>query len=462
MLKRWLAIFFLLCAIPALAKQPALPDTPAGRAFGAYLAAFNSQDVEKIRAFGKAFHWDVPPEGPAQWSRVISGMRLLRVLDSRPDELTALVEQGASEQVMKATVKTGGKYLFVGFDLADRPADLAIPRLSQQQAVAALAQRAQGLAAQDKMSGVLLIARHGQIIFERAWGLADRRGKTPNTLETKFRIASLDKMFTAVAILQLTEQGKVSLQGKVGDYLPDYPNKKIATEVTIRELLNHTGGTGEAFTAQYMAHRTQVRTLADYVTLFGTRGPDFAPGSKDDYSNYGYVLLGRIVERVSGISYYDYVQRHIFDPTGMKDTGALPETTPVPGRAAGYTWRNGRWSDSADTLPWRGTSAGGGYSTAPDLLRFALALQAGKLIPSGLLAQATLPQNNGHWYGYGFETHGAGATRYFSHSGGAYGSNAEFRVYPKLGVVAIGLCNLDPNVCTDLIEWYANRMPAAP
>jgi len=146
----------------------------------------------------------------------------------------------------------------------------------------------------------------------------------------------------------------------------------------------------------------------------------------------------------------------------MKDTGELPETVAVPGRAIGYTWKDGKLVSSDDTLPWRGTSAGGDYSTAADMLRFAQALTNGKLIPQALLKQATTPQNIGHWYGYGFETHDTGRARYFSHSGGAYGSNAEFRVYPELGVVTIALCNNDPNVCADLMQWYANRMPLDP
>jgi CubicO group peptidase (beta-lactamase class C family) len=394
-----------------------------------------------------------------EWSRTIGGLKLLRVENSSADELIVLVEATDSEQVMKGTIRTGGKYLFIGFDLAERPAELAIPRLSEDQAWTAMTSRADEFAARNKISGVFLIARDGVVIHKRAWGMSDRQAHVPVSFDTKFRIASLGKMFTATAVLQLVAQGKLTLDGKVGNYLPDYPNRDIATKVSVRELLDHTGGTGEVFTPEYMAHRNEIRTLKDYVTFFGARGPDFEPGSKDDYSNYGYILLGRIVEAVSGSDWYDYVRARVYQPAGMRDTGDLPESVSVPGRATGYTFNGGKWGTDADLLPWRGTPAGGGYSTAADMLRFAEALHDGKLIPPALLNEATAPQNNGHWYGYGFETHGKGVTRYFSHSGGAYGSNAEFRVYPELGVVAIALCNTDPNACADLIERYTTRMP---
>jgi len=299
MRNHWLVVVFVLWAGAANAAEPVLPDTAPGRAFAGYLQAFNAQDVAKMRDFGKATNWDFPPEGPVEWSRVIGGMKLLRVEESKPDELIVLVEEGASEQVLKGTIKTGGKNLFIGFDLSERPAELAIPRLPQEQALAGLANRADGRAGKDQLSGAFLIARHSRVIFSKTWGMADRAAATPNSMATKFRIASLGKMFAAVATLQLIDSHQLSLDGKVGDYLPDYPNRDIATKVTVRELLNHTGGTGEVFTPEYMAKRTEIRTLADYVKLFGERKPDFEPGTKDDYSNYGYILLGRIIMTTS-------------------------------------------------------------------------------------------------------------------------------------------------------------------
>ena len=144
-------------------------------------------------------------------------------------------------------------------------------------------------------------------------------------------------MFTAVAILQLVEAGKVKLTAPLGTYLPDYPNRDVATKVTIHQLLTHTGGTGDIFGPDFDAHRNELRTLADYVKLYGKRGLEFEPGSRWAYSNYGFILLGAVIEKVTGHSYYDYVQQHIYAPAGMTRSGSLPEDQAVADRSIGYT-----------------------------------------------------------------------------------------------------------------------------
>src|SRR5690349_9914535 len=116
-------------------------------------------------------------------------------------------------------------------------------------------------------------------------------------------MGSMNKMFTATAILQLVQAGKIKLDDPLGKYLPDYPNKDVATKVTIHHLLTHTGGTGDIFGPEYQAHRLELKTLQDYVKLYGSRGLAFEPGSKWEYSNYGFILLGVIIERISGVDY---------------------------------------------------------------------------------------------------------------------------------------------------------------
>jgi D-alanyl-D-alanine carboxypeptidase len=193
--------------------------------------------------------------------------------------------------------------------------------------------------------------------------------------------------------------------------------------------------------------------------MFGKRGPEFEPGSQDGYSNYGYVLLGRLIEAVSGMSYYDYVQQHIYAKAGMHSTASLPESDAVAARAQGYTKEDGRWVSNEKTLPFRGMAAGGGYSTVGDLLRFARALQAGQLIPKRLLAVATSPQNIGGGFGYGFALQGESSTRFYGGAGGAPGMNGELRIYPELGYVLIGLSNFDPPAADNLVEFFSARMP---
>lgn len=225
-------------------------------------------------------------------------------------------------------------------------------RTVQAEALERLDRRADSLAAKDQLSGAMLIETHGEVVYLDHWGLADRGTDLPVTLNTRFRLGSSGKMFTAVAILQLVEAGRLSLDGTVGDYLPDYPNRSFADQVTIRQLLTHTGGTGDIFTPEYEALRYQTRTLTDYVSLFGAREALFEPGSQSGYSNYGFVLLGRIVEAVSGQNFYDYLHDHVFEPAGMNDTGALPEKTVMPQRAVGYMRENDRWVPATATLPY--------------------------------------------------------------------------------------------------------------
>ena len=330
--------------------------------------------------------------------------------------------------------------------------------LPVEEAVALTAQRVDDLARQDLFAGVVLVARGDKVMLERAAGDSDREAKRPITLDTQFRIGSMNKMFTSVAILQLADQGKLSLDDTVGKYIPDYPSRDVATKVKIRHLLTHSGGTGDIFTPEFFKKRLELKTLDDYYRLYGARELDQEPGTSFRYSNYGYILLGLIIEKASGMSYYDYVREKIFAPAGMTATDSLPETESVPRRSVGYMRGDGQWKPNADTLPWRGTSAGGGYSTARDLLKFALALQSGKLLSKEKLAEASKPQVGS--YGFGFGTSGQGALRQYGHGGGAPGMNGELRIYPESGLVVVVLSNLDPPAATNIANFLDLRISA--
>ena len=164
----------------------------------------------------------------------------------------------------------------------------------------------------------MLVARNGKVLLQDAWGRADREAGTPNTLDTQFRIGSMNKMFTAVATLQLVEAGKLALDDPIGEHLPDYPNEDVASKVTVRHLLTHTGGTGDIFGPEFELNRLELcEELDDYVKLYGARALRHEPGARHEYSNYGFVLLGALIEKVSGESYYDYVRDNVFRPAGM-------------------------------------------------------------------------------------------------------------------------------------------------
>jgi D-alanyl-D-alanine carboxypeptidase len=349
-----------------------------------------------------------------------------------------------------------------------RAVNLVLHRMTQADALKALAARAKRLAGEDEFSGAVLIAKDGRVLFSRAYGRADRDQRIPNTVRTRFRIGSMNKMLTAVAILQLVEAGELKLTAPLGTYLPDYPNRDVATKVTIGHLLTHTGGTGDIFGPEFEARRKQLRALADYVKLYGKRGLNFEPGSRWAYSNYGFILLGAVIEEVTGQSYYDYVQAHIHAPAGMTRTGSLPEHRPVPDRSIGYTKPPGAtaWRPNTDTLPYRGTSAGGGYSTVGDLARFADALLKHKLLSpdsTKLLIAGKVNTGPGVKYAYGFEdARDADGNGWVGHGGGAPGMNGDLKIYPRSGYVVAVLANIDPPAAQRISEYLDPRLPTQP
>jgi len=258
-------------------------------------------------------------------------------------------------------------------------------------AIRALAMIAGRLAANDEFAGALIVQRGDRPLLGQSWGRIAPATDAPITLDTPMFLASAGKMFTAVAALQLVDAGKIALDAPLRTYLPDYPNAEMAG-VTIRQLLTHRGGTGDIGILERgdVANRARVRTIDDLVALNGNRAPAFAPGSKDDYSNYGFILLGVVIEKVTRGSYFDYVSRHVFEPAGMTASG-FPDRDHLNGVAIGRTTFFGAEQapvSSLDILPWRGASAGGGVASAADMLRFFAALRMGKLLSPAMLALA--------------------------------------------------------------------------
>ena len=329
---------------------------------------------------------------------------------------------------------------------------------------ALLGAQLQALTKTEQFSGAVLVTRDGQTLFEGAYGLADREKQIPNTLNTQFRVGSMNKMLTAVATMQLVQQGTLSLSSTVNKYIPDYPNVDLASKVTIHHLLTHTGGTGDIFGPAFNANRLELRTTGDYVELYGARNLQFQPGAQFSYSNYGFMLLGAIIERVTGKSYYDVVAERIHTPAQMTATGSEPEDVLVPGRAVGYI-RQGTstFFSNAQTLPYRGTPAGGGYSTVGDLARFGVALQEHKLLDAAHTAQLVagkVPFSPVEQYAYGFVDRVVGSRRFVGHDGGAAGMNGDLMFEPGGGYVVAVLSNFDPPAATQLSTFILDRLPA--
>ena len=453
---------------PAPVAQAA--QGPAERQFRAWLSTFNTGDRAKYEAFLSA-HF------PSRAARVdgdmgfflrTGGFDIRKVESVTATRIACLVEERGWGNLARAVVEVEAaaphRILSLSVDLAPRPADMAVHRLSEPELAGAVRAKVEAEAAKGGFSGAVLFARHGKVIYSEATGLADREKGTPNTLETRFRMGSMNKMFTATAILQLVQAGKVKLDAPLGTYLTDYPNHDVATKVTVHHLLTHTGGTGDIFGPEFSKRRLELRTLDDYVKLYGSRGLEFEPGSKWEYSNYGFLLLGVIVERVSGQTYYDYVRDHVFAPAGMTGSGSEPEAVAVPGRAKGYMQQKGVWVLNTDTLPYRGTSAGGGYTTAGDLLRFASALTGHRLLDAkhtALLTTGKVDTGQGDKYAYGFVESADGGVRSFGHSGGAPGMNGDLRIFPDSGYVVAALANTGSGA-SQAVSWVSERLPAPP
>jgi D-alanyl-D-alanine carboxypeptidase len=444
---------------------------PSVRQFSAWLDVFNSGDRDRYAEFlAGSFPARLNSLDKAMAFREVTGGLDLRKLERvSPTEAAALVQERDSDQFARVelTVDATEPYVITSLNLAaiPRPAEFPITRLPEDEAITGIQDVLREAAAADRFSGTVIIERNGRVLFSRAYGLADRERGIPNTLQTRFRVGSMNKMFTGVAVLQLVEAGKVELTAPVGEYLTDYRNRDVAANVTIHHLLTHTGGTGGIFGPEFQAHRPELRTLDDYVRLYGDRGPEFEPGSQWKYSNYGYILLGAVIGKVTGQSYYDYAQAHVYEPAHMTATGSQPEHQPIPGLSVGYMKPPGSatWVPNSETLPYRGTSAGGGYSTAGDLTRFAQALLGHQLLSpdsTRLLIAGKVDAAPGIRYAYGFadwrDIDGNGSV---GHNGGAPGMNGDLQIYPQSGYITVVLANMDPPAAHRITIWLDARLP---
>lgn len=341
-------------------------------------------------------------------------------------------------------------------------------RMREADAMREIRRRVERLASEDRFSGVVLIGKgDGRIVFQAAYGMAEKSFGAGVRVDTKFNLGSMNKMFTAVAVAQLVERGKLSFDDTLAKTLPDYPNRQVAEKITIHQLLTHTAGLGDFFdNPEFRPHRERYVKPADYFPLFAAKPLRFEPGARFGYSNAGFVVLGAIVERVSGQSYFDYVREHIYRPAGMTDSDSYELTEVVPNLAVGYA----RFEDdplgidprrsNVAFLPWRGSPAGGGYASAPDLLRFARALRAHKLLSARMtelittakVAMAGSPRANAK-YGYGFTSEVlAGGKEIRGHSGGGANSgvNSSLEMFADGSYTVVVAGNYDAPAAEDL------------
>lgn len=301
--------------------------------------------------------------------------------------------------------------------------------------------------AHDHFMGSALVAKNGTVLFAESAGWANLEWKIAHTPETKFRIGSVTKQFTAACVLLLAERGKLAIDDPLGKFIPSAP--EAWKPVTLRQLLSHTGGIPN-FTEDpgYEMNRLRPETPAQTMAHLAARPLDFPPGEKYKYSNTGYVLLGWVIEIASGQSYETFLRENIFQPLGMNDSGYDSSTAVIPQRAAGYVPgpkgpANAPYIDMH--VPY---AAGAIYSTPADLLRWTEALFGGKVLSAASLEQMTTPVM--HHYAFGLEVMTDKGRKVISHNGGIEGFNAQLNYYPESKVTVIVLANINGPTCTEL------------
>jgi CubicO group peptidase (beta-lactamase class C family) len=298
----------------------------------------------------------------------------------------------------------------------------------------------QSFVAKKQFMGSVLVARGSDILLDKGYGFANLEWNIPNSPKTKFRLGSITKQFTAASILLLQERGKLNVNDPVKKYMPDAP--AAWDKITIFNLLTHTAGIPN-FTSfpDYPSIKPFAKTPEQLVALFRDKPLDFEPGEKWNYSNSGYILLGYLIEKISGQKYDQFVRENIFKPLGMADSGYDANATVIQNRASGY-------SPSVDGLVNAGyinmtipLSAGGLYSTVDDLLRWEQGLFGGKLLTSASLKEMTTPFKSDYAFGLGVRT--VNGHQLMDHNGGIEGFNTELAYYPedKLTVVVLGNVN---------------------
>ncbi|WP_244884941.1 serine hydrolase domain-containing protein [Singulisphaera acidiphila] len=459
----------------------ALPETPAGKQFAAWLAAVNTGRRETLRQFISE-NYAPPPNGSLPVDQITDrqfksfndtgGFDVRKIAASSPEKIAVVVQAKRTEKWMVIGMTVGAQsphnILGMGFRNTEAPADL-LPRdkLTDQEIRDKVDGFLTKLVEADAFSGVVLIAKDGRPIYQRASGLASRTWNAPNRIDTKFNIASIGKMFTAVAIAQLVEKGKLSYEDTLGTILPDYPNKDWAQKVTVHHLLTHTSGLAENHPSGDKPFRQGFRTVKEYLSSSSAHDTlKFEPGSRLEYSSYGYLVLGAIIEKASGQDYYDYVREHIYQPADMTDSDCYDLDTDPPNLATGYMDAPNRTRRSnIFMLPVKGLPYGLGYSTAEDLVKFAQALGSQKLLDAKSTdliwtgqVDYTEPDSR---YGYGFIVKRYNGTRIIGHGGGWVGITNKFEMYPDLGYTVVILSNIDsdPNsIASKLREWLTQGL----
>lgn len=454
------AIFlFVLMALSFSSKisaQPSEVGEAAEKRARAFIEAINTGDRAVWRKFisenfSKASLERIPVEqrlaNVARIYDLTRGVNLQNVRWTKPNEaavstISKLTGQGL--ELFFPVEEQSPNYLAA---IGTRPQTVApAKKLSEKEMAGELETYLNKLTGADVFSGAVLLARGDRVLFEKAYGEANKDFKAPNNVNTKFNLGSMNKMFTSVAIAQLVEAGKLSFDDSLGKFMPDFPDKEAAEKIKIKHLLSHTSGLGNYFNRTFIeSSRARFRTVDDFLELAKDEKMQFEPGTKWQYSNTGMLVLGKVIEKVSGQNYFDYIRENIYKKAGMTSSDSYDLDTVNQNLAVGYekdyTDQGTVFRNNIFMHVIRGGPAGGGYSTVGDLLKFARALQSGKLVGKEYvkLLTSAKPELKSEGYGYGFIISTNPDTT--GHSGGFPGISSELIMFTNSDYVAVVLSN---------------------
>jgi CubicO group peptidase (beta-lactamase class C family) len=327
------------------------------------------------------------------------------------------------------------------------------------------------LAEDEEFSGAVMVAKNGKALLKNAIGQASKEYDIPNATDTKFNMASVGKMFTGLAIAKLVEQGKLSFDDPISKYVQeDWLNPEISKKIQIRHLLTHTSGLGDYFKNAYAQCAIPFfRDLEDYKSLVVHDTLNFDPGTKFSYSNTGMLLLGVIIENVTGTDYFTYLKNTIFEPAGMVNSDGFDKSVPVKNRATGYSkeYLNGEvtWNNHQFTRVMRGSPSGGVYSTVEDLLKFDMAIRSNTLLspPYTKMLLEGRPELNASFHSYAFFVSEGYWGRQISHGGDGQGVNCQFKMYYDLGYTFAVLSNFSQpsaNIVANVLDQLISNESA--
>lgn len=300
----------------------------------------------------------------------------------------------------------------------------------------------------DRLSGTLLIAKGKDVLLHKSYGFAHIGFQIPNSSVTKFNTGSIGKSFTALSILQLVQKGQLSLEDPIGKFFPDYPDQIASKSVTVQHLLTHTSGLPHYFARKAFLEGSKdlFRSSDDLRPLYENEPMESKAGEVFSYRNTNYAILGRIIEQVTKEKYDDYLDKHVFAPAGMINTGNFDMDHPIPNAAEGYTISDvdpSIYKLNIHTYPVKGGAAGGGYTTTTDLHNYVLAIQGHVLLDREYTKKFTSPLAVDNHYGLGMQFSNPDKGTIYGHSGGHFGVGVEWRVYEEGEYIVCFLTNRD-------------------